>query len=62
LSLLGKFTGSATNDWLQGNFFVHSQTEAKMPPEVGGDSKAILVMGYDTQQSVYTSDRFSSMG
>ena len=58
----GKFTGSATAEWLPGNFFVQSQSEAKMPPEVGGDSKAVMVMGYDTQQNVYTSDRFSGMG
>jgi hypothetical protein len=33
-----------------------------MPPELGGDSKDVMLMGYDTQQNVYTSDRFSSMG
>ena len=58
----GKFTATATTDWLPGNFFLQSQSESKMPPEIGGDSKAVLVMGYDTQQNVYTSDRFSSLG
>ena len=58
----GKFTVTATADWLPGNFFVQSQSESKMPDEIGGDSRAVMVMGYDTQQNTYTSDRFSSMG
>ncbi len=58
----GKFTGSATVEWLPGNFFLRSQSEEKMPAEVGGDSKTLMLMGYDTQQNTYTSDRFSSMG
>ena len=58
----GKFTTSATTDWMPGNFFLQSQTEAKLPPEVGGDNKGLLIMGYDTQQNVYTSDRFTSLG
>lgn len=58
----GKFTGTATAEWLPGNFFLQSQSESKMPPEIGGDSKAVMLMGYDSQQNVYTSDRFSSMG
>ena len=58
----GRFTGTATNEWLPGNFFVQSQSDSKMPPEIGGASKAMMVMGYDNQQNVYTSDRFSSLG
>jgi hypothetical protein len=58
----GKFTGSGTTEWLPGNFFVKSDTESKMPAELGGDNKAVMIMGYDTQQSTYTSDRYSSMG
>ena len=58
----GKFTGTATNDWMPGNFFLRSESEAKMPAEIGGDNKATMIMGYDTQQSSYTSDRFSSLG
>jgi hypothetical protein len=58
----GKFTSSATTDWMPGNFFLQSQADVKMPPEVGGDYKALLIMGYDTQQNVYASDRFSSLG
>jgi len=58
----GKFTGSGTTAWLPGNFFVKTESESKMPPEIGGDNKAVMVMGYDTQQSTYTSDRYTSMG
>ena len=58
----GKFTGSGTTEWMPGNFFIQSRSEAKMPQEIGGDIHAIMIMGYDTQQSSYTSDRYSSLG
>jgi hypothetical protein len=58
----GKFTGSGTTEWLPGNFFVKTQAESQMPAEIGGDSKTVTIMGYDTQQNTYTSDRFSSLG
>ena len=58
----GKFTGSGTTEWMPGNFFIQSRSEAKMPQEIGGDIQAIMIMGYDTQQSSYTSDRYSSLG
>ena len=58
----GKFTGGGTTEWLPGNFFIQSQSESQMPPELGGDSKAVMIMGYDTQQSTYSSDRFTSIG
>ena len=58
----GKFTATSTNEWLPGNFFMQAQSESKMPAEIGGDNKAVMIMGYDSQQSTYTSDRFSSLG
>jgi hypothetical protein len=58
----GKFTATSTGEWLPGNFFVQSKSESQMPPEIGGDNKAIMIMGYDTQQNTYTSDRYSSLG
>jgi len=58
----GKFTASGTSEWMPGNFFVQTHSESKMPPEVGGDNSGVLIMGYDTQQNVYTSERFSSLG
>lgn len=58
----GKFTTTETSEWMPGNFFIQSHSEAKMPPEVGGDSKETTIMGYDTQQNVYTYDSFNSQG
>ena len=58
----GKVTATGTSEWMPGSFFVQSKSESKMPPELGGDSQAVMIMGYDTQQSTYTSDRFSSQG
>ncbi len=58
----GKFTGTGTTEWLPGDFFVQSHSESQMPPEIGGDNKALMVMGYDSQAGNYTSDRFSSLG
>ena len=58
----GKFTASSTTEWLPGSFFVQSKVDSQMPPEIGGDDKAIMIMGYDTQQNTYTSDRFNSLG
>ena len=58
----GKFSATGTSEWMPGNFFVQSRSESKMPPEIGGDSQAVMIMGYDNQQNTYTSDRFSSLG
>lgn len=58
----GKFTSTDTNTWMPGNFFVESHSEFKMPPEVGGEGKAVSFMGYDTDQSTYTFDQFNSSG
>ena len=58
----GKFTSTSTTEWLPGNFFVQTKTDSQMPPEVGGEDKATMIMGYDTNQNTYTSDRYSSLG
>ena len=58
----GKFTSNATSEWMPGNFFVRSQGESQMPPELGGGDKRLTVMGYDTQANTYTSDTYSSGG
>lgn len=58
----GKFTANTTTEWLPGSFFLQSKTDSQMPPEIGGDSKAVMIMGYDTQRNTYTSDRYSSLG
>jgi len=58
----GKFTVTSTAEWLPGNFFVQWKRESQMPAEIGGDNKEVMIMGYDTQQNAYTSDRYSSLG
>jgi len=58
----GKFTSTDTSEWMPGNFFVQTHSDFKMPPEVGGDGKEVSLMGYDTQENVYTYDAFSSQG
>ncbi|HZQ94852.1 MAG TPA: DUF1579 family protein [Candidatus Sulfotelmatobacter sp.] len=58
----GKFSATATNEWMAGNFFLQGHSDFKMPPEVGGDGKAISFIGYDTDQNRYTFDEFNSQG
>lgn len=58
----GKFTSTATSEWLPGDFFVEGRADFKMPPEIGGEGKATSIMGYDTNESVYTRDEFNSLG
>lgn len=58
----GKFTFISTSEWMPGNFFVVEHADSKMPPEVGGEGKQTVIVGYDADQSVYTRDAFSSQG
>jgi hypothetical protein len=58
----GKFSSSATTDWLPGEFFIRTQTDFKMPPEVGGEGKSTAITGYDAEQGAYTRDEFNSHG
>jgi len=58
----GKFTSTNTTEWMPGNFFLQGHSEFKMPPEIGGDGKAVSFMGYDTEQNLYTFDEFNSQG
>jgi hypothetical protein len=58
----GKFTATSTSEWMPGKFFVEGHSDYKMPPELGGDGKAVAFMGYDTQQNVYTFDEYNSGG
>jgi Protein of unknown function (DUF1579) len=58
----GKFSSSDTTEWMPGNFFLTGHSDFKMPPELGGDGKETSVMGYDTDQNVYTFDGFNSQG
>ncbi|MFZ0861773.1 MAG: DUF1579 family protein [Candidatus Sulfotelmatobacter sp.] len=58
----GKFSSTDTTEWMPGNFFVQGHSDFKMPPEVGGDGKAMAFMGYDTDANMYTYDEFNSQG
>jgi len=58
----GKFSSSETSEWMPGNFFVTGHSDFKMPPEVGGDGKETSIMGYDTDQNLYTYDGYNSQG
>lgn len=58
----GKYTGTITNEWAKGGFFLQAQAESKMPPELGGDTSALAFAGYDPQQNAYTRDEFNSNG
>jgi hypothetical protein len=58
----GKFSSSGTTEWIPGEFFVVRHADFKMPPELGGDGKETAIMGYDTDQNVYSNDAFNSQG
>jgi len=58
----GKFSSTETSEWMDGNFFVVSHSDFKMPAELGGDGKEMSIMGYDTQQNVYIYEGFNSQG
>src|SRR5580698_5732776 len=48
----GKFNSTETSEWMTGNFFVVGYSDFKMPPEIGGEGKAVSYMGYDTDENV----------
>jgi len=58
----GKFSATDTMEWMPGNFFLEGHSDFKMPPELGGDGKAVSFMGYDTDQNTYTYNEFNSQG
>lgn len=58
----GKFSATGTSEWMDGNFFLASHGDFKMPAELGGDGKETSFMGYDTTENVYTFDSFNSQG
>jgi hypothetical protein len=58
----GKFTSTNTAEWMPGKFFVEGHADFKMPPELGGDGKAVSYLGYDTDENVYTYNSFNSQG
>ena len=55
-----KFTSTEHGEWMEGNFFLVSKSEANM--EGMGKVTGLVVMGYDPDQKVYTYRSFNSMG
>ncbi|HUK25089.1 MAG TPA: DUF1579 family protein [Terriglobales bacterium] len=55
----GKFTGSETDEWMPGGFFLEAHEEFKTPM---GDGTAKAFMGYDTEGKMYTYHSFASTG
>src|SRR5208283_2062405 len=55
----GKFSGTDHNEWMTGGFFLvtHSDSKSSM-----GEGKGLAVMGYNTDDKVYTYHAFDSMG
>jgi hypothetical protein len=58
----GKFSSTDTSEWMAGKFFVEGHSDYKMPPELGGDGKAVSYMGYDADENLYTYNEFNSQG
>lgn len=55
----GKVKISGTNEWLAGEFFLVLREEGTTP---FGEVKSLAVMGYDTQEKVYTYHAFNNIG
>lgn len=58
----GKFSGTDTSEWMNGNFFLVGHGDFKMPAELGGDGMETSILGYDTDKNVYTRDGFNNGG
>jgi Protein of unknown function (DUF1579) len=58
----GKFGWADTTEWMAGKFFAVGHWKFTMPAELGGDGEELFIMGYDSQQRIYTFDAFSSHG
>ncbi len=55
----GKFTSTDHNTWLPGGFFVAFHSDGSTPM---GASHEIAIMGYNSEEKVYTYDGFDNMG
>ncbi len=58
----GKFSATTDVEWMPGGFFLVSHRSSSLPAELGGDVKGTTLMGYDTNDNVYTLDEFDSQG
>lgn len=55
----GKMTSTDDNEWIPGRFFLVLHSNGKSPM---GPGHSIAVMGYDSDQKIYTYDSFDNMG
>jgi hypothetical protein len=55
----GKWSGTEHDEWMQGGYFLVSHSDYKGAPTSG---VGLAIMGYDTNDKVYTYDAFNSMG
>ena len=58
----GKYTNTSHSEWMKGGFFLIGHSEFTMPAELGGGGTSMEVIGYDSDSSTYTEDRFDSTG
>ena len=55
----GKFTGTDHAAWMEGGFFLVTHSDFKSPM---GPGTELSVIGYNTEEKVYTYDAYNSMG
>ena len=55
----GKFSETSHNEWMPGGFFLVTHSDGKYPM---GESKGLALMGYKTDDKVYTYHEFDSSG
>lgn len=58
----GKFTNTATAEWMKGDFFLASHGDFSLPAELGGAGSSLAILGYDPKKQIYTEERFDSDG
>jgi len=56
----GKYTSKDNTEWMPGGFFLLTHSQWKS--EAMGDGTELAVMGYNTDEKVYTYSAFNSMG
>jgi Protein of unknown function (DUF1579) len=55
----GKTSGTDHNEWMPGGFFLVTHSEFKTPE---GDAKGLAIMGYKTDDKLYTYHEFDNTG
>jgi Protein of unknown function (DUF1579) len=55
----GKISETDHSEWMPGGFFLLTHSESKSPM---GEAKGLAIMGYKTDDKVYTYHEFDSMG